>query len=140
MYYCYLLINDLKNKSYVGKTNNIERRIKQHNGILNGGAKATKGNTWTIVCYIINFASNRDVLQFEWQWKYITRKSKGKTIFEKRLNALVYIDNMGKTTSNSIEFKNYDKKLDLIINDNDFNDLIKQNNLIFKNFNIITKI
>ena len=30
-------------KTYVGATNNLEKRVKQHNGQMKGGAKATRG-------------------------------------------------------------------------------------------------
>ena len=49
IYYVYLIktINGLKNKSYVGFTNNIKNRLDKHNS--NKGAKATKGYKWELV-------------------------------------------------------------------------------------------
>lgn len=38
---CYILINDRDNKTYNGYTNNPNRRIRQHNGEIKGGAKFT---------------------------------------------------------------------------------------------------
>ena len=49
MNYCvYLLISKTKNRlvTYVGYTNNMERRIKLHN--TSKGAKYTKGKKWFI--------------------------------------------------------------------------------------------
>ncbi len=43
-YYIYLLYNTANNKTYIGITNNRERRIRQHNGDLSGGARYTKNN------------------------------------------------------------------------------------------------
>ena len=51
MYYVYLIVSKIKNKtiSYVGYTNNIKRRIKQHNE--SKGAKFTRGKKWNLVYY-----------------------------------------------------------------------------------------
>ena len=38
-YNCYIIFND--NYSYVGITNNLSRRIRQHNTLIKGGAKYT---------------------------------------------------------------------------------------------------
>ena len=50
MKYCvYLIISIVKKKtiSYVGYTNNLKRRIQEHNN--NKGAKFTKGKKWTLL-------------------------------------------------------------------------------------------
>lgn len=41
MHYCYILGNNIDSKTYVGYTNNPQRRIRQHNGLIKGGAKYT---------------------------------------------------------------------------------------------------
>lgn len=48
-YYVYLIksVNSKRNKTYVGYTNNIKKRINLHNN--NKGAKATKGYKWKLV-------------------------------------------------------------------------------------------
>ena len=53
-FYVYLLINFNKNRatSYVGYTNNLNKRLELHN--LSKGAKFTKGRKWTLIykkCY-----------------------------------------------------------------------------------------
>jgi len=40
-YIIYLLVNTCNSNTYIGITNNKERRIRQHNGELVGGAKYT---------------------------------------------------------------------------------------------------
>jgi hypothetical protein len=35
--------SELGTRTYIGATNNFERRLKQHNRILSGGAKSTSG-------------------------------------------------------------------------------------------------
>jgi predicted GIY-YIG superfamily endonuclease len=69
-------INDNnKTKYYIGYTNNPERRIRQHNCELVGGAKATKGYKWEYCCIISNFRDNIEGLQIEWRLKHSTKKT-----------------------------------------------------------------
>ena len=35
---CYCIQNSNMNKTYIGATNDFSRRIRQHNGIISGGA------------------------------------------------------------------------------------------------------
>ena len=50
-HYVYLLLSIVKNKtiSYVGYTNNIEKRLKLHNS--GKGAKFTRGRIWKIIYF-----------------------------------------------------------------------------------------
>jgi predicted GIY-YIG superfamily endonuclease len=73
MWYVYLLSDG--RKTYVGMTNNLDRRLRQHNGELAGGARATRGGSWERVCHVSGFQTQVAALQFEWRWKYFTRKS-----------------------------------------------------------------
>jgi structure-specific endonuclease subunit SLX1 len=58
-------------KTYVGATIDVDRRLRQHNGELSGGAKATSTvpGGWYRVCYVKGFADNHEALRFEWWWK-----------------------------------------------------------------------
>ncbi len=49
IYYVYLILSKKINKyrSYVGYTNNIEKRLNLHNN--SKGAKFTKGSTWKLI-------------------------------------------------------------------------------------------
>lgn len=67
---------------------NPDRRLRQHNGELVGGARATKGRSWRRVFLIGPFASEVPALQFEWRWKYLTRQAPGDTWIERRAHAL----------------------------------------------------
>ena len=51
VYYVYLILSKKLNKykSYVGYTNNIEKRLYLHNN--SKGAKFTKGSTWELIYY-----------------------------------------------------------------------------------------
>ena len=61
-YNVYLLKNTNNNRTYLGITNNLERRLRQHNNEIKGGAKYThnfKGNgMWYYYRYICNLTKN----------------------------------------------------------------------------------
>ena len=52
----YLLENSVNKKTYLGVTNNINRRIRQHNCEIKGGAKYTSNNKedgiWILRTYL----------------------------------------------------------------------------------------
>ena len=67
-------------KKYIGCTNNFERRIRQHNGELVGGARYTTshGPGWAPVHFAVGFLNKSEALSFEWYWKRASRNpSKG---------------------------------------------------------------
>ena len=58
-YYVYLLVSS-DNCTYVGATMDLDRRLRQHNKEIKGGARATgikveQGHTWTRACYVRGF-------------------------------------------------------------------------------------
>ena len=68
MYFVYMLATKRLNKfiSYVGYTNNLEKRIKDHN---NGkGAKFTRGNKWKLIYYEI-FSNKTNALKRDYSLK-----------------------------------------------------------------------
>jgi putative endonuclease len=74
-------INGYKNKSYVGYTIDLKKRIIKHN--TNKGAKSTKGYKWKII-YKKKFRSKSLALSFEYALKN-DRKRRLK-ILNKNLN------------------------------------------------------
>ena len=95
MDYCvYLLYNTNNNSTYIGCTNNKERRIRQHNGELVGGAKYTTAKKldgeWKYYGIIKNLNKNL-ALSIEKKIQKKSRKSIGKTTLERRLFAINYI-------------------------------------------------
>ncbi|VFQ61450.1 unnamed protein product [Cuscuta campestris] len=69
-------------KTYVGVTTNFTRRLKQHNGDLKGGAKASRsGRPWICACLIGGFKDRSEACTFESRWKQLSKKlpRKGKS-------------------------------------------------------------
>ena len=68
VYFVYLIktTKGYLNKSYVGYTNNILKRLVKHN--TNLGAKSTKGYKWELV-YKKKFYSKNKALSFEYKLK-----------------------------------------------------------------------
>ena len=68
VYFVYLIktTKGFINKSYVGYTNNILKRLDKHN--TNLGAKSTKGYKWELV-YKKKFYSKNKALSFEYKLK-----------------------------------------------------------------------
>lgn len=89
-YVVYVLINTSHNKTYVGITNKPERRIRQHNGELVGGAKYTTSNKsvgeWKFYGFIKNL-DKRTSLSLEKKIKIRSKKMSG-TPIEKRIKAI----------------------------------------------------
>lgn len=68
MWVCYCLVDARGRRTYVGKTNRLDRRVRQHNGELVGGARATRAcRPWRVLWYVSGFTSNEDALRFEWR-------------------------------------------------------------------------
>ena len=79
--------------TYVGCTNNFERRLRQHNCEIKGGARCTTtasklGSIWHPIAFAIGFRDNKEALSFEWHWKFQSRKITSGTASEKRNFAL----------------------------------------------------
>ena len=67
-HFVYMLREINGNRTYIGYTVNLERRIRQHNGIIKGGAKYTAGRKWEYAfhCEVTDKISG---LQIEWRFK-----------------------------------------------------------------------
>ncbi len=89
-WHCYMLetCDGGRSKTYVGATVNPDRRLRQHNGEIAGGARATSGRRWRRRYLIGGFADERAALKFEWRWKYLTRHAPFDSWQERRAQAL----------------------------------------------------
>lgn len=78
VWYCYILKNNTHlNKTYNGSTNDIKRRLRQHNGEISGGAKYTKkygDSNWEVYFLMTGFIDHSNCLQAEWKIKHPNNK------------------------------------------------------------------
>lgn len=66
------------NTFYCGITGNIERRIDQHNGLLSGGAKYTRGRRPVKLVSSFTCKTKSEALK----WEYAIKKLSGKKKFQ----------------------------------------------------------
>lgn len=130
-YFVYIIkgSNGKKTKYYVGSTNDLNRRIRQHNRELVGGAKATGGFRWNYYMIIANIESKIEALQIEWRLKH----QRG-NIHNKIANFISYVQTNHKPSPNcSYKLKN---KL-LIYNSLDNQNMdLNSNHFIFINIEL----
>ena len=109
--YVYLLESST-GATYVGATVDLNRRLRQHNKEIKGGAHATgsrvaRGEMWHRVAYISGFPDWQSALQFEWRWKNLSRTKAFRNIrkpVERRLAALNQLLSLAKSTEKAIPF------------------------------------
>ena len=112
MSYVYLLVSS-DDATYVGATVDLDRRLRQHNKEIKGGAHATgakvdKGETWKRVCYVSGFPTWQAALQFEWRWKQLSRKLPQKmNPLERRMEALQQLLALDRPTSKAIPYSEW---------------------------------
>lgn len=83
-FFCYIVAND-RDRTYNGYTTNLRRRLRQHNGELVGGARATRGRgPWRFVAVLTSsdWACGATAMKHEWSIKYPTRKRPRPKAFE----------------------------------------------------------
>jgi predicted GIY-YIG superfamily endonuclease len=122
-WYVYMLYSS-EGQTYIGATIDVNRRLRQHNCEIKGGAKATKmrviqGQIWNRACYVEGFPDKKAALQFEWAWKHIsTKKSlehRSLSPVERRIQALYDLLSMEKPTSTALPYKDYPSGLPNVI-------------------------
>lgn len=123
-FYVYLLVSS-DNATYVGATVDLNRRLRQHNKEIKGGAVATskkvkKGETWDRVCYVENFPSWSAALQFEWAWKFYSRKLPSNMFpLDRRKKALNTLLSLERPTSKAMAYSEWDIPISVVWEDED---------------------
>ena len=117
--FVYLLVSS-DGATYVGATVDVDRRLRQHNKEITGGARATgikveKGETWRRHCYVKGFPDWQACLQFEWRWKQLSRKlSKAIPPLERRMIALDELLHLDRPTSKAMLYTEWNTPPEIV--------------------------
>lgn len=108
-HYCYIIYND-KNRIYIGYTNNPIKRLRQHNGEISGGARATHNRgEWHYLMIIELFESKHNVgLQCEYALKHPTNQRKRPKFYngkEGSINSIPLVMNNPKFSEISFQIR-----------------------------------
>jgi len=138
--FVYLLLSS-DNATYVGATVDLDRRLRQHNKEIKGGAHATgakveKGETWLRAAHVKGFPDWQAALQFEWRWKQISRKLPAKMLpLERRLLAVNMLLKLDRPTTKAKAYIEWPVAPELILEDVEAKSIYEK----ITNTNTITK-
>ena len=113
----------------------LERRLRQHNQEIKGGAHATsikvsQGETWIRAAHVEGFPDWQAALQFEWRWKQLTRKITAfKNPLERRIIALSQLLALDKPTSKSKLYSEWEHMPIVVLEDDDAPQYYQSNNV-----------
>ena len=123
-FYVYLLLST-NNSTYVGSTVDLNRRLRQHNKEISGGAIATtskvlNGEAWVRVAHVEGFPDWQSALQFEWRWKQLSRKIGNQMLpLERRMVALKQLLALDKPTSKAKLYSEWPEPPKVILEDDE---------------------
>ena len=125
-FFVYLLLSSPgRDSTYVGATIDLDRRLRQHNKEIKGGAHATgikvlQGNTWIRAAHVEGFPDWQSALQFEWRWKQLTRKITTKCLpIERRMIALKQLLALDRPTSKAKLYSEWTQPPKVIFEDDE---------------------
>ena len=74
-WYLYLLWNPVTRLTYIGSTTDPQRRLRQHNGEIKGGARSTKKGAphWVLLCTLSGFRDRSEACRWERLTKHRAR-------------------------------------------------------------------
>lgn len=107
-YFIYLLKSETASRTYIGYSVNVFRRLKQHNGILSGGAKKTqKGRPWKLIMFVSGFNYEKTAYQYEFCIQHPPKGTKRRGILNqmKIMKRLLRKDKICKTAPPNKENK-----------------------------------
>ena len=99
---------------------NLDHRLRQHNKEIKGGAVATsrkvlQGQEWKRVCHIEGFPTWQAALQFEWAWKFYSRKLSQKLFpLDRRRQALDTLLSLERPTSKAIAYDEWPEPIKVV--------------------------
>lgn len=91
MWSVYLLWNPKYKRTYIGCTTDVHRRLRQHNGEIQGGAKSTRKYSpfWTLYLVIEGFKSRSEAMRWE---KILKSRARG---LKQRSESFVMVGDRG---------------------------------------------
>jgi structure-specific endonuclease subunit SLX1 len=107
------LLESTSGATYVGATVDPDRRLRQHNHEISGGAHATGakvavGEIWDRVCYVSGFPTWSAALQFEWRFKQISRKLPKQMVpYQRRMVALKKLLELERSTTKAVAYSDW---------------------------------
>jgi structure-specific endonuclease subunit SLX1 len=124
--FVYLLVST-SGATYVGATIDLDRRLRQHNKEIKGGAHATgikvqQGESWNRAAHVSGFPDWQAALQFEWRWKQLSRKLPIKMQpLERRLQALKQLLELPQSTSKAKPYTEWSSPPEVHLDTDDAN-------------------
>ena len=103
----------------------LDRRLRQHNKELKGGAHATgakvaKGETWIRAAHVAGFPDWQAALQFEWRWKQISRKLPAKMCpLLRRFTALDMLLKLERPTTKARSYTEWEVAPEVVVEDDE---------------------
>lgn len=118
-WYCYLIHSEHpnhKNKTYNGSTNDLKRRLRQHNGEITGGARRTSlARPWKYYAILTGFPDHKNTLSCEWKICHPTGHRKRPSRFNGRFGRISGLNEVLKTTQWTSVSEHQNKDLDLTL-------------------------
>jgi predicted GIY-YIG superfamily endonuclease len=123
-FFVYILLST-DNSTYIGATVDLDRRLRQHNKEIKGGAFATlakvsNGQIWVRVAHITGFPDWQAALQFEWRLKQLTRRiSLSINPLHRRMLALKQLLKLERPTSKAKAYTEWDQLPKVVLEDDE---------------------
>ena len=123
-FFVYILMSS-DNSTYVGATVDLDRRLRQHNKEIKGGAFATgakvsNGQIWVRVAHVENFPDWQAALQFEWRLKQLSRRiSLSINPLHRRMIALKQLLKLERPTSKAKAYTEWDQLPKVVLEDDE---------------------